>query len=465
MKRIVVIGGGLAGITAALDCAKSGASVTLLESRGRLGGAAYSFTRNGLQLDNGQHVFLRCCSEYQALLGELGASHLVTLQEQLSIPVLAPGRRAARLARTQLPAPLHLTGALLRYPFLGIRQLLALGRAVIALQAVDPDDPAADAQSFGSWLARHGQDSELMETVWELIGRPTLNLRADDASLAQAAFVFQQGLLSDKGAGDVGYAKVPLGDIHDLAARDALAHAGVVVRVRHGVSAVRPTGPEFEIEGSTMPTMRADAVVLAVGQERAAKLLPAAAGIDAGALATLGSSPIVNLHAVYDRPVLDEPFAAGVHTPVQWVFDRTIPAGLRRGQYLAISLSAADDELGMSCEQLRARFEPALAELLPGARSAQLQEFIVTREHAATFRAAPGSRALRPGARTALPGLFLAGAWTDTGWPATMEGAVRSGRLAAREALSGPAATRERGVVTLQNGAGPVRPAPQEVVA
>jgi uncharacterized protein with NAD-binding domain and iron-sulfur cluster len=139
------------------------------------------------------------------------------------------------------------------------------------------------------------------------------------------------------------------------------------------------------------------------------------------------------LHVVYDRPVLDEPFAAAVGSPVQWVFDRTASSGVRRGQYLTVSLSAAEAELPMTVDQLRARFLSALAELV-GDR-AGVDAFFVTREHSATFRASPGARALRPGPRTALPGLALAGSWTDTGWPATMEGAVRSGHAAAQAVL------------------------------
>jgi uncharacterized protein with NAD-binding domain and iron-sulfur cluster len=164
-------------------------------------------------------------------------------------------------------------------------------------------------------------------------------------------------------------------------------------------------------------------------------------------LERLGSSPIVNLHIVFDRAVLDVPFAAGVHSPVQWMFDRTASSGIASGHYLAVTLSAAEEELDMTVEQLRARYLPALSELLPAAREAQVLEFFVTREHSATFRAAPGARALRPGPVTDLPGLLLAGSWTDTGWPATMESAVRSGRAAAAEAvaaLAGPVRRRER---------------------
>ncbi len=435
MKRIVIVGGGLAGIAAALECASAGAAVTLLESRGRLGGAAYSFTRDGIVADNGQHVFLRCCTAYRDLLRRIEASDLVTLQPRLSIPVLAPGGEIAWLRRSDLPAPLHLAGALMRYRFLPARQRASLALAMRALGAVDCDDPAVDARSFGDWLTAHHQSPRAVEAMWDLIARPTLNLLVADASLAQAAYVFQQGLLRDKTAGDIGFAHVPLGEIHDVAARRALAKAGVEVRLRQGVTAIVPGSDGFRVEAGAVVPLMADGVILAVSQLRVGRLLPPGSGVDAARLARLGTSPIVNLHVVYDRPVFDQPFAAGVRTPVQWIFDRTAGSHLERGQYLAISLSAADAELDMTVEELRQRFLPALAELLPAARGAKVETFFVTREHAATFRAAPGTRPLRPGPRSAIDGLVLAGAWTDTGWPATMEGAVRSGLVAAREVL------------------------------
>jgi squalene-associated FAD-dependent desaturase len=439
VKRVVIVGGGLAGIAAALDCAFAGADVTLLESRGRLGGAAYSFTRDGLVVDNGQHVFLRCCSAYREFLHRIDAEPLVTLQPRLAIPVLAPGGQTAWLRRSELPAPLHLAGALLRYPFLGPRQRASLALAMGALRGVDPDDPAVDRRTFADWLSARGQSPAAVDAMWELIARPTLNLVARDASLAQAAYVFQQGLLRDKAAGDIGYARVPLGEIHDVAARRALERAGVEVRLRLGATAIVAGTAGFRVEAGGVPPLAADAVILAVSHVRASKLLPERSGVDATRLARLGTSPIVNLHVVYDRRVFEEPFAAGVRTPVQWMFDRTGGSGLKSGQYLAISLSAADAELDMTVDELRARYLPALADLLPRARDAQVRSFFVTREHAATFRAAPGARALRPGPRTKIPGLVLAGAWTDTGWPATMEGAVRSGHAAAREALAAAA--------------------------
>jgi predicted NAD/FAD-dependent oxidoreductase len=188
----------------------------------------------------------------------------------------------------------------------------------------------------------------------------------------------------------------------------------------------------------------ADAVVLAVPHEAAAKLIPAGA-LPAGTVegwAGLGAAPIVNVHVIYDRKVMDVPFAAAVDSPVQWVFDRTRISGMHargdEGQYLAISLSAADEYVDVPAAELRERFVPALAELLRAARTANVTEFFVTRERRATFRQVPGTARLRPKPATALPGLVLAGSWTDTGWPDTMEGAVRSGLnavLALREGL------------------------------
>jgi uncharacterized protein with NAD-binding domain and iron-sulfur cluster len=191
------------------------------------------------------------------------------------------------------------------------------------------------------------------------------------------------------------------------------------------------------VEGSQLA---ADAVVLGVPHEEAAALLPPVAGVDRDGLRRLGSSPIVNVHVVYDRPVTTLPFAAGVGTPVQFVFDRTAASGIAAPdgrQYLAISLSGADDYVSMSTEDLRAVFAAELARVFPRARTARIERFFVTRDPAATFRATPGTDRLRPGTRTGVEGLYLSGAWTDTGWPATMEGAARSGEAAAAAALAG----------------------------
>jgi protoporphyrinogen oxidase len=219
---------------------------------------------------------------------------------------------------------------------------------------------------------------------------------------------------------------------------------GFTVALSGDAESLSADAPGFTVALSgDAEALSADAVVLAVGPSRMADLLPDGTAVDPESLRALGESPIVNVHVVYDRPVLDVPFAAGVGTPVQWVFDRSASHGVSDGQYLVVTVSAADEELGIRGEAIVSRYLAALGELLPAAREASVVRAFVTRDHAATFRAAPGQRALRPAAATALPGLALAGAHTDTGWPATMEGAIRSGRAAAEVVLAGARAAAD----------------------
>jgi hydroxysqualene dehydroxylase len=469
--RVLVVGGGVAGIAAALDCAAGGARVTLVEVRRRLGGAAYSFQRDGLCLDNGQHVFLRGCVAYRGLLGRLGSEHRVFVQPRLEIPVLKPGAETVVLRRSSLPAPAHLAGALARYPHLSVLQRLGAARAALALRRLNratltaaggarahdltrslgpngrrlglgravrtrTHERALDSQTFGDWLARHGQDADAVSALWDLIALPTLNLPAARASLALGAFVFGAGVLSRADAADIGFHRATLSQTIGQPAERALERAGVEVRFGWRADALEKTSTGFEVHGRG-EVLSAEVAIVAVPHTRAAGLLKRLLPQTSGRIAALGSSPIVNLHVVYDRPVCEESFAAGVGTPVQYLFDRTAAGGAPAGsQYLAVSLSGAEREMRMSLDALRERYLPALRALLPRARGARVEHFLVTREHAATFRAAPGVAALRPGPRTSVGGLVLAGAWTDTGWPATLEGAALSGHAAARQALA-----------------------------
>ncbi|MEW2401925.1 hydroxysqualene dehydroxylase HpnE [Streptomyces sp. NPDC046862] len=439
VREAVVVGGGLAGITAALSLADAGVRVTLLEGRPRLGGLAFSFRRGDLTVDNGQHVYLRCCTAYRWFLDRVEGTALAPLQDRLDVPVLdalaRPGRRLGRLRRDALPVPLHLGRGLATYPHLSFAERAKVGRAALALKALDLADPALDTQDFGSWLAAHGQSARAVEALWDLVGVATLNAVAQDASLGLAAMVFKTGLLSDPGAADIGWARVPLGDLHDGLARKALDSAGVRTSLRTRVTSISPHEDgrwAVRVPGETLDV---DAVVLAVPQREAHDLLPAGALDHPGRLLEIGTAPILNIHVVYDRKVLGKPFFAALGTPVQWVFDRTGASGLGEGQYLALSQSAARDEIDAPVSDLRERYLPELERLLPATRGAGVRDFFVTRERTATFAPTPGVGRLRPGARTKAPGLYLAGAWTATGWPATMESAVRSGISAADAAL------------------------------
>lgn len=433
----VVVGGGLAGITAALSLADAGLRVTLLEGRPRLGGLAFSFKRGELTVDNGQHVYLRCCSAYRWFLDRVDGAALAPLQERLDVPVLDADRnRLGRLRRTALPVPLHLAASLATYPHLSLAERANVGRAALALKGLDPADPKLDGQDFGSWLAEHGQSARAVEALWDLVGVATLNAVAGDSSLGLAAMVFKTGLLSQPGAADIGWAHVPLGDIHDTLARKALDSAGVRTELRTRVTSISPTengGWRVEVPGETLD---AETVVLAVPQHETHDLLPDGALDEPDRLLDIDTAPILNIHVVYDRKVLKRPFFAAIGSPVQWVFDRTDASGLTEGQYVALSQSAAQDEIDAPVAALRERYLPELERLLPAAHGAEVRDFFVTRERTATFAPTPGVGRLRPGARTKAPGLYLAGAWTATGWPATMESAVRSGISAAGAALS-----------------------------
>jgi squalene-associated FAD-dependent desaturase len=451
-RQVVVIGGGLAGITAAIGLRDAGVAVTLLESRPRLGGAASSYARAGMMIDNGQHVFLRCCSSYQALLARLGVTGKVAIQDRFDVTVLSgtasssKGSRPARLRRNGLPSPLHFAGALAGYPLLSLAERARVGRAALAFRFADPASPALDRQRLGDWLAARGQNERARRRLWDLFIISAMNIAGDDASVGLAATVIKTALLGRRDAADIGMAKVPQGQLHAEATADLLARLGAEVRLGARAAGIeRLAGGGFRIslsrgdeagpadDASQVQSIVADGVVLAVPASQAARLAGSAGVAAAPAFEQLAYSPIVNVHVIYDRQVMKLPFVAAVDSPVQWVFDKTRQSGLQAGQYLAVSLSAADDYVDMPTAAMRQLFVPALEELFPAAAGAGITDFFVTRERRATFRQAPGSGALRPGAATSVPGLVLAGAWTDTGWPDTMEGAVRSGHNAAQE--------------------------------
>ncbi|HSR84172.1 MAG TPA: hydroxysqualene dehydroxylase HpnE [Streptosporangiaceae bacterium] len=444
--RVVVVGGGLAGVTAAIDLRDAGFTVTLLESRPRLGGAATSYGRGDLMIDNGQHVFLRCCDRYQGLLARLGVSDSVSIQDRFDVTVLSPDGRA-RLRRDALPAPLHLARALLRYSLLSLLERAKVGRAALAFKFADPASPDLDRQRLGSWLAARGQDDRARRRLWDLFIVSALNIDGDEASVGLAATVIKTALLGARDAADIGMAKVPLGRLHADATAILLASLGAQVQLGARAASIEQlAGGGFRVnlsrsaeaagDAASAQSISADAVVLAVPADQAARLAAPAGIPQAATWPGLGYSPILNVHVIYDRQVTDLPFAAAVDSPVQWVFDKTSQAGVLSGQYLAVSISAADEAIDVPTAELRQLFLPALEQLFPAAAGAEVVDFFVTRERRATFRQAPGSGGLRPGSATSVPGLALAGAWTSTGWPDTMEGAVRSGHEAAQQLMA-----------------------------
>jgi len=437
----VVVGGGLAGIAAASRLADGGRQVTLLESRPRLGGATASFVRHGLTVDTGQHVALRCYDRYRTLLDRIGVGHHLRVQDRLDIPVLLPGQRPTRLRRTRgLPAPAHLLGAVATYRGLSVAERLAAARAVHPLQELELEDPALDERTFADWLGEHGQSAQAVHRLWGMIIIAALNTVPERASLALAAFVVRTALLSHRTAGDLAIPTVPLSELHGGAALRDLPRRGIRVFTNQRVrqidtcwSPVVPTAPKgaaFVIRTAT-DEIDADEVIVAVPHTVAAGLLPPGTSAGMAAWLQLGSAPIVNVHLVLDRRVTDLRFAALPDSAAQWVFDKTAVSGLDEGQYLVTSISAATAAAQVRAGVLVERQLVALRSVLPGLAAARVVDSFVTREPEATFDQRAGTARLRPRASTRLPGLVLAGAWTATGYPDTMEGAVRSGERAA----------------------------------
>ncbi len=431
--RVVVCGGGLAGIAAAVEAAGLGAEVTLVERRPFLGGKAFSFSDpdSGREVDNGQHVFLGCCPAYIRLLRLLGTLRHTSLQRRLDVPVRDRAGRRGALRASPLPAPLHLGLSFAAYPHLSVVEKAAALRALGALAAMsDGARRELDGVSFADWLAGRGQSPGAVRRFWDLIVLPTCNDRSDRVSAALAAFVFRRGFLESSHGSAIGWSRVGLTRLVDPAARDFLAARGGRVATGAAAAEVRP-GAVSLADGATLP---ADAVVLAMPPGRASAVFPEALPADP----ELGASPIVNVHVWYDRPVMDEPFTAVVDSPVQWIFNRTVMGGGDgSSHHLAISISGARDEVEVPRAELAARMRAELEELLPRARAAEALATAVVKEPQATFAQAPGQAARRPWVATPVRGVALAGAWTATGWPATMEGAVRSGIAAARHALAG----------------------------
>ena len=429
--QVVVCGGGLAGIAAAVEAAGLGAEVTLVERRPFLGGKAFSFTdpETGREVDNGQHVYLGCCPAYIRLLRLLGTLGHTSLQRRLDAPVRDRAGRRGALRAAPLPAPLHLGLSFAAYPHLSAAEKASALRALGALAAMSEGARRElDGLSFADWLADRGQSPGAVRRFWDLIVLPTCNDRGDRVSAALAAFVFRRGFLQTSWGSGIGWSRVGLTRLVDPAARQFLAARGGRVVSGAAVAEVRP-GAVALADGATLP---ADAVVLALPPGRASAVCPEALPADPA----LGASPIVNVHVWYDRPVMDEPFTAVVDSPVQWIFNRTVMGGGDgSSHHLAISISGAREEVGVPRAKLAAAMRAELEELLPRARAAEALATAVVKEPQATFAQAPGQAARRPGVATPLPGVALAGAWTATGWPATMEGAVRSGIAAARHVL------------------------------
>lgn len=439
----VVVGGGLAGMAAAFALRDRGEPVVLLERRPFLGGRAFSFPDpdTGAVIDNGQHVLVGACDRLRAFLERIGSRGAFRRQRRLRLPILDGRGRRGDLAAAPLPPPFHLAAALLGYRHLDPadrRSVLSACRDLARPDAGRPDD-----RSLGAWLADRGATPAAIERFWEPIVRPALNVRVAESSLPLSAFLVRRALRAGPGAGALWLPTTGLSAAIGSPALARLRAAGADVRLEVRVSGLETSGGRVTAvrlqDGSSVPARR---VVSALPPEGADRLLRSAGA--ASDHARLGRSAIVNVYLWYDRPLLDMPFAGTFGSPLQWIFDRSRILGREAGGWcVGISLSAADDLANRPKEALADLCDAALGRLFPARGAARLERAAVVKEPRATFRAVPGAEARRPGPATGIAGLFLAGDWTGTGWPATMEGAVRSGERAVATAMTRPDRARQ----------------------
>jgi squalene-associated FAD-dependent desaturase len=410
--KAVVVGGGLAGLSAALQFLDLEHDVTLLEARPTLGGAVQTLPeREGdpdPPPDNGQHIALGCCYAYLDFLERIGQGGSVE-RRRLALPVIAEDGSVAFVGAGPL--------ALLRYRHVPLRDRLAIARIARRLGSLAPEDH--DGESFAALLRRLGQSEAAIDRFWDVFMRPALNLPSEEVSAGLALFTVQTALLADRRASDLVLPRRPLGEMHGEAAGRALAERGALVRTNARVVELEPDAAVLA-DGERV---HADAFVLAVPSAESARLLgePAPA---------LEDSPIVSVHLLFDRRLLQHDLAALLGSQAHWVFDRGGLTGHEpeRGQYLTVVSSGAPELLEVRGKEL---VELIAGEVTSRLGQADLLWSRVSREPAATFAARPGTARLRPGVATSRPNVARAGAWTDTGWPATMESAVRSGREAA----------------------------------
>jgi len=441
-----VIGGGLAGLACAVALAESGVKVRLFEKRPHLGGRATSYSLpDGSEVDNCQHVTLACCTNLADFYRRAGADGKIRFYDRLYFAD-RDGRRST-IAASMLPPPLHMAPSFLNFGALGLGDKAGIAKALMAIARAGGKPPDTDGVTMLDWLHRMRQTPDAIERFWRVVLVSALDEELSRMDARYGIDVFWKAFLGSRGGYRVGIPSVPLAELYE-GCREAIVRKGGEVRLRNGVREIRVREGRFAgVAMDDGSEISADACVAAVPHDILPGMLPAPMSEDGGPLAGLRhlrTSPITGVHLWFDRAVMKEPFLALLDHTTQWIFNKSLlyaPAGTNgdtpaRGQYLQLVISASYDLVPRSRQDIIDLCRREIEEVLPATREAKLEKATVIKEVHATFSPEPGVDQWRPAQKTAVAGLFFAGDWTRTGWPATMEGAVRSGYLAAEETLA-----------------------------
>jgi squalene synthase HpnD len=431
-KKVVVLGAGYAGLACAAELVRRGHEVTLLESRALLGGRAHSFTdpKTGLTLDNGQHILMGCYHETLGLLRELGVTDRLQTPSRLHVPYCSERGRHALTAIA--PSPLHLASALLHFGELSFADKRAAIGLALRLRLGGNPGPH---ETVAGWLRRWKQTPNVIRALWEPLCLAALNEPVATGSAALFATVIRRSFLGGPADSTIYLSRVGLSELFAPEIEELLEMCGGAVRVQAPVKALHFAGEKLaEIELADGTCLQPEAVVSALPWHVLRGLLPAESKL-AAACRALGDAPIVSLHLWLDRPVLREPFVGFLDSPVHWIFNRDlIQGGATRqpGHVFTAVISGAREVLDQTPAELEELTLREMRRFLPETHAAKVLHRMVYKARSATFAATPEAEELRPGAVTEWSNFWLAGDWTDTGLPATIEGAIVSGNRAAR---------------------------------
>jgi squalene-associated FAD-dependent desaturase len=441
--RVAVVGGGLAGLAAGSALADNGFRVTLFERRPYLGGRASSYQHPGTGevVDNCQHVLLGCCTNLIQFYDRIGVEDKIRWYERMTF--LEPGGRASVIEPTSLPAPLHTAPAFLRASCLNLQDKLAIAAGMAALAPAIPHD---NGQSFLQWLRRHGQTQRAIDRFWKTVLVSALNEDIDLISVPYAAQVVRESFLKSRAAGSMGIPTVPLTDLY--------SHAGDYITARGGEVKLRAGAESFRAELAEVKLLLPDGeesfdfLIAAVPFDVLSRMLPATSAAEPlrQTLGQFQTSPITGIHLWFDRQISDLDHAVLLDRTIQWMFHKSrllVPiaanghpatgaATAGNNSYVELVVSSSKALVEKSRQEIIDLALSELGEFFPGARDANLVKSTVIKEVHATYSPRPGIESHRPSPETVWPRVFLAGDWTATGWPATMEGAVRSGYSAAQ---------------------------------